>query len=255
MNGESEMSTSGRVQSVDRAIDLLLAVAGSAAPRTAPELADVVGLNRSTAWRLLATLEHHRLVERDADNRYSLGLAVLQLASAAGHEALVRVAHPFVQRLAEATGETANLAIARQLALTYVDQVQAPHVMAANWQGRTTPLHATSTGKAFLAYLPGRELDAALAAPLERYTDSTIVDPDALRMELADVRKRGYAVSRGELEAALWGVSAAVLDEGGRPIAVVSVWGAAPRIGEQRLPELGRHAIAAATDIARALLR
>jgi DNA-binding IclR family transcriptional regulator len=244
---------SQRVQSIDRALELLRAVASSPSPETAPELADRCGLNRSTAWRLLATLEHNGLVERDGNNRYVVGYAVLQLAGAVGHEPLVRLAHPYVRALAERSGETANLAIPRQLGLVYVDQVQAPHVMAANWQGRATPLHATSTGKAFLAWLPERDLAAALAAPLERYTETTIVEPAALRAELDDVRDRGYANSRGELEPALWGVSAPVLDRLRQPVAVVSVWGAAPRIGERRIVELGPLAAASAGEIAAAL--
>ena len=80
--------------------------------------------------------------------------------------------------------------------------------MAANWLGRPTPLHATSTGKAFLAWLAAEELAAALPGRLQRFTDTTITTRAALRAELADVRARGFAVSRGELEAALWGVSA-----------------------------------------------
>ena len=84
-----------RIQSVDRAVDLLEAVAAAGEPETAPALADRCRLNRSTAWRLLATLEHHGLVERDpASNRYSLGFALVRLAAAAGHEPLVRLAHP-----------------------------------------------------------------------------------------------------------------------------------------------------------------
>jgi DNA-binding IclR family transcriptional regulator len=246
---------SGRVQSVARAAQLLRAIAAAPEPATAPELADRCGLNRSTAWRLLATLEQQRLVERDAGNRYSVGHAVVQLAGAAGHGPFVRIAHPHLRRLAKRSGETVSLAIPRQLELVYVDQVQAPHVMAADWQGRSTPLHATSTGKAFLAWLSERELDAALREPLERYTDSTVVQPAELRAELAKVRGRGYAVSRGELEAELWGVSAPVLDAAARPLAVVSVWGAAARIGKRGLAGLGRQVASAAGDIASALSR
>src|ERR687889_268164 len=83
--------------------------------RSAPALADRCGLNRSTAWRILATLEHHGLVERDPQgNRYRVGFAVLRLAATAGHEPLVRLAHPLLRRLADATGETVNLAVARR---------------------------------------------------------------------------------------------------------------------------------------------
>jgi IclR family acetate operon transcriptional repressor len=233
-----------RIQSIDRAVDLLEAIAAAPEPQTGPALADRAQLNRSTAWRILATLEHHGLVERDpAGNRYRLGFALLRLAGAAGHEPLVRLAHPLLRALAHDTGETANLAVARRLELVYADQVQAPHVMAPNWLGHPVPLHATSTGKAFLAVLPPAELDAVLQAPLERFTDSTITDAGALRAELEATRGRGYAVSRGELEPALWGVSAAA-----RSAAVVSVWGADARIRD-RIGQLGPRAAAAAREL------
>src|SRR5215210_7807984 len=193
LNGDRE-PVNQRIQSIDRAAELLEAVAATPDPATAPVLADACGLNRSTAWRILATLEHHGLVERDpASNRYSLGFAVLRLAAAAGHEPLVRLAHPLLRRLAEATGETVNLAVARRLELVYADQVQAPHVMAPNWLGHTVPLHASSTGKAFLAALPPDELDALSSPRLERFTDTTITAGRRLLAELEEVRERGHA--------------------------------------------------------------
>jgi DNA-binding IclR family transcriptional regulator len=238
-----------RIQSIDRAAELLEAIAAAPEPETAPALADACGLNRSTAWRILATLEHHGLVERDPDsNRYRLGFAVLKLAAAAGHEPLVRLAHPVLRRLADTTGETVNLAVARRLELVYADQVQARHVMAPNWLGHPVPLHATSTGKAFLAALAPDDLDTIVRAGLERFTDTTITTPEALRTELDDVREQGYAVSHGELEPALWGVSAASRDASGRPIAVVSVWGADARVRD-RLDALGAQAATAAREL------
>jgi DNA-binding IclR family transcriptional regulator len=239
----------GRVQSVDRAAALLEAIAGAAEPLPAPALADRCGLNRSTAWRILATLEHHGLVEREpGGGRYGLGHALLRLASAAGHAPLVRLAHPVLLRLADATGETVNLAVARRLELVYADQVQARHVMAPDWLGHAVPLHATSTGKAFLASLPPGELGAALRGPRERFTATTITSARALRAELDAVRARGWAASRGELEAPLWGVSAAACDPASRPVAIVSVWGADARVRD-RVDELGAAAAGAAREL------
>jgi DNA-binding IclR family transcriptional regulator len=247
MLNDGTASVNSRIQSIDRAVELLEAVAAAAEPETAPALAEAAGLNRSTAWRILATLEHHGLVERDPEtHRYRLGFAVLRLAAAAGHEPLVRRAHPILRRLADASGETVNLAVARRLELVYADQVQPRRVMAPNWLGHTVPLHATSTGKAFLAALPEDELEHLPA--LERFTDTTISDPRALRAELAAVRERGYAVSHGELELALWGVSAAALDASGRPAAVLSVWGVESRVRD-RLDELGLATAAAAHEL------
>src|SRR3954470_15905918 len=239
-----------RVQSVARAAELLKALD---APATVFELADRCGLNRSTAWRILATLEDAALVERDAaTGRYAVGYALVTLAAGAGPEALVRRAHPHLRALADACAETASLAVPRGLQVVYVDQVQAPHVMAANWLGRPRPLHATSTGKAFLAWLADDDLGAALPGRLQRFTDTTITTRAALRAELADVRARGYAVSRGELEPALWGVSAPVLAEG-RAVAVVSVWGTEARIRARGLDALGARTAATAGDIAAAV--
>jgi DNA-binding IclR family transcriptional regulator len=243
----------GRVQSVRRAAALLEAIAGSPVPQSAPDLAERCGLNRSTAWRILATLEDEGLVERDpATNRYSVGHRMARLATAGG-ESLARAARPHLADLSGRTGETVSLAVPRRLQLVYVDQVQAPHVMAADWLGRPVPLHATSTGKALLAWLPDEELEPLLARPLERFTGSTISDPARLRTELARVRRRGYATSRGELETALWGASAAVRDRDERVIAVVSVWGAEGRLREKGLEELGRGVAATAQAVAGAV--
>jgi IclR family acetate operon transcriptional repressor len=239
-----------RVQSVARAAELLKALD---APATVFELADRCGLNRSTAWRILATLEDEGLVERDpATGRYAVGYALVGLAAGAGHEPLVRRAHPHLRALADACQETASLAVPRALQLVYVDQVEAPHVMAANWLGRPTPLHATSTGKAFLAWLGAEEVGAALPGRLARFTDTTITTRAALRAELAVVRRRGYAVSRGELEPALWGVSAPVLDRA-RAVAVVSVWGTEGRIRARGLDALAAQTAATAGEIAAAV--
>src|SRR3954452_11944757 len=239
-----------RVQSVARAAELLKAIGEHEGPARVFYLADRCGLNRSTAWRILATLEESGLVKREAaTGRYAVGYALVALASGAGHEPLVRRAHPHLRALADACAETASLAVPRALQLVYVDQVQAPHVMAANWLGRPTPLHATSTGKAFLAWLGSKELAAALPGRPQRFTDTTITTRAALRTELADVRARGYAVSRGELEPALWGVSAPVLDAG-RPVAILSVWGTEARVRARGIEALGARTAAAARAIA-----
>jgi DNA-binding IclR family transcriptional regulator len=249
MNASTEGVNGGGVQSVQRAAALLEAIAGSAEPRTAPELAELCGLNRSTAWRILATLEEEGLVDREA-GRYSIGHAIARLAAAAT-EALPRVARPHLEELSSGTGETVSLAVPRRLRLVYVDQVQAPHVMAADWLGRAVPLHATSTGKALLAFLPPEEIDATVTRSLQPFTDRTITDPAELRAELERTKRRGYAVSRGELETALWGASAPIRDRQGRPIAVVSVWGAEARLkAKGRLDELGRAAAATASAVA-----
>lgn len=238
------------IQSVDRAAALIKAIADSAHAPTVNELATACGLNRSTAWRLLATLDSHGLIERDPiSQRYSLGYAFLRIAAGADVDPLVRRGRPVLELLAEVTGEATNLAVARRFSLVYVDQVDPPHVMAPNWFGRTVPLHATSTGKAYLAHLPQDEQDSVLPRRLDRYTKTTVTDRRKLADELRSVRRDGYAICVGELEDSLFGASAPVLSQQGRPVAIVSVWGTEHRLPRERLPEVGRRVVAAAGDL------
>jgi DNA-binding IclR family transcriptional regulator len=238
------------IQSVDRAAALLKAVASSKQPLTVVELAAQCGLNRSTAWRLLATLDSQGLVERDPmTQRYSVGYAIFQIAAAGDHDAFVRRAHPVLERLANDTGETVNLAVVKRFELVYVHQVEAPQIMSPNWLGRSVALHATSSGKAFLAWLPEDERKVLVPPRLERFTETTITERRRLEEELEEVQRDGYSVCVGELEETLYGVSAPILNERGRPIAIVSVWGPQHRVPEERLPELGRQARHAADEI------
>ncbi|MFG2348493.1 IclR family transcriptional regulator [Streptomyces phaeochromogenes] len=246
--------SSGKVQSLERAITLLEATADSAPDgETATNLASRCGLNRATAWRLLSTMEQYGLVERDPlTSRYTVGFAVARMASAAGFDGLIRRSHGVLRQVSEQTGETANLAVVQQLGLTYIDEVTPPVVLSAKWLGRQAPLHATSTGKALLAWLPAEEVDVLLAEPLTAYTDTTVADRGRLRAELAETRERGYSVCAGEMERNLYGVSAPVLGTRDRPFAVLSIWGPQDRVPESRFPALGALACGAAEEVARA---
>ena len=238
------------IQSVDRAAALLKAIADSAQPPTVIELATMTGLNRSTAWRLLSTLDAHGLVERDpVSQRYSVGYAILRIAASAEHDSIVRRARPVLEQLALDTGEAVNLALAKGLHLVYVDQVDPPQILAPNWLGRRVPLHATSSGKAFLAYLAPAERDGLLGDSLERFTKTTLTDRRVLERQLDTARSAGYAMSSGELEESLFGASSAVLSEQGRPLAIVSVWGPEQRVPEARLPAIGELTAQAADEI------
>src|SRR5258706_3669435 len=232
---------SGRVQSLERAIALLQAIAESAEEgASVADLAARCGLNRATAWRLLATMERQFVVERDPlTNRYLIGFAIARMATSAGVDGLVRRAHGVLRRVSGQTGETAGLAVVRRLGLTYVDEVIPTAVISAKWLGRKVPLHATSTGKALLAWLPETEGESLPARPLTGYTDTTITQRARLRDELVATRQRGYGVCVGEAEGGLFGLPPPVLDERTPPFAVVSSWGPNDRVPRSRFPALG----------------
>lgn len=243
-----------RIQAVDRAVALLKAVAASATPPTVLELARDCGINRSTAWRLLRTLEHHGLVDRDpVTQRYTVGYGAVAVAAVVADDALVRRARPLLARLADATGESVTLAVAKRFNLVYVDQVDPPQVAVPSWLGKPLPLHATSGGKAFLAWLRPAERDAVLPAELQRYTAHTVTDRDLLERELEQVRQAGYAICNREYEEFSSGASAVVLNTRQYPMAVINVWGPAPRNPAKKLREMGTQAAQTAAEI-RALL-
>ena len=133
--------------------------------------------------------------------------------------------------------------------LTYIDEVTPTAVVTASWLGHTVPLHATSTGKALLAFLPAAQVQQVLSGPLTSFTATTITDPQALAAELAATRARGYGVCAGELESSLYGVSAPVLDRTGRPLAVLSIWGPRDRVHEGVFAKVGAVAVQAAAEV------
>ena len=245
-----------RVQSVERAAALLRAVAvATGQDATATALAEAVGLNRTTTWRILTTLEQQHLVARDETaGTYSLGVGLAELAGRAGEAALARAARVVLQELAVRTGGTAALAVVSNGVLTYVLEATASDVVAGGWEDREVSMHATSTGKVLLAFSESENIGMLLRQPfggsLPRHTATTITSFAALEQELALTRERGYAVCRGEFETTAWGVSAPVLDAAGRPLAVVSLWGTPDRMAEDRFGLLGRLAVSAAAEIA-----
>jgi DNA-binding IclR family transcriptional regulator len=228
---------SQRIQAVDRAIELLKAVAGAAQPVTAAELAQMCGLNRTTAWRLLATLEMQGMVERDPAQRYGVGYAAVALSrSPSGSAALVRVARPALERLADETGNTVTLSVARREGVRAIDQIDPPDAtLVLSYLTQALPVNATSTGKLLLASLSDDELDDLLVAPLEKRTAATITDPVSLREIVHQVRRDGYAVTIGELEIGVNGVAVGVLDGHDRLVAMLSVSDTEHRLPPQRL--------------------
>ena len=254
IGGTAERSNGSRVQSVDRAAALLRAVASSPEPRTVVELADMCGINRSTGWRLLSTLEANGLIERDTSSqRYRIGYAALQLGAASDGDVVARRVRPVLTALTHSVGETTLLCRASRFSLVYIDQVSPPGPPAANWIGTPAAPHATSAGKAFLAWLPNDEQDAVLPAELEAYTNFTITDRTELDRDLARVRERGFATCISEFDEFANGVSAAVLDGRGQPRLVVSIWGPDQRLTSSRIDELGGRVLQAAHQISLAL--
>src|ERR671921_27247 len=163
------------VQSVDRALTILevLARVGEAG---VTEIAAELGVHKSTAFRLVATLEAHRLVEQTEDRgKYRLGVGVLRLAGATSARLdVVQEARSVCRQLAADTGETVNIAVLSESSALYLDQVAGSSALQPhNWVGQHIPLHATSNGKVLLSGLDESTLDTTLGK-LASYTPHTI---------------------------------------------------------------------------------
>ena len=240
--GSQGMTLDGNaVRSVDRAAALLLALGESHGEAGVTELARRLGLHKSTASRLLATLEKRGLVEQDEESgKYRLGLVVIRLAERAERTLDLRsIAMPELDRLARATRETTGLGVLDGDQLLTVAQADGPNLVAmGDWTGRCVPVHSVAGGKVLLASLPEREVLRLVRRGLDRFTDKTIVNLEPLLEELARVRRRGFATAFGEFDAGLNAVAAPVHDARGQVIAAVDVWGPAFRVTPRRVPEL-----------------
>jgi DNA-binding IclR family transcriptional regulator len=235
-----------RVQSVDRALDVLEAVA-DAGELGVSEVAARTGLVVSTAHRLLASLADRGYVRQSATHgRYTLGLKVLELAG--GEQAqtavLCAAARPHLERVRAATGETTNLVILVGDRVVYVDQVAGRHSMRMFTElGSSALAHTTGSGKAMLAYRPAK-LIAGLypraREPFERLTPRTHTTLASLTEEFTRVRRRGYALDDEEHEDGVSCVAAPVFDGTGTAFAAVSISGPTSRIVHADTSELGR---------------
>jgi DNA-binding IclR family transcriptional regulator len=228
---------------------VLRCVADAPEGLAAAAVAQAVKMPRTTVLRLLSALEAERLIWTDPiSGCYRIGPGILELAgSYLAAQDVRRMALPFLWELAEQSEETVNLAITDCADSICIEQIESPQaVRAVSWIGQRLPVHTVATGKAWLAYQSAKVIAATLArltdagGRLPARTERTITEQDALQVDLALTRRRGYAVAEGELEPALTAVAAPIFDHSGSVVATLAVSGPAFRLPASRLPQLGR---------------
>jgi len=193
------------------------------------ELSQELDLNKSTVHGIVKTLAEYRLLEQDPGTRkYRLGPALIELGYLARSRRDLRsAASPYLQELMKSTDETALLGVFEQDGITIIDQAEpARQLRIASADRGRLPFNAGCFGRAFLAWLPTKEVDRLIAEHgLRRFTDTSITDPANYRAELERVRKRGYAIDdTQEFLKGVWAVSAPIWDLEGA-VAVVTVVG------------------------------
>ncbi|GII86491.1 IclR family transcriptional regulator [Sphaerisporangium siamense] len=216
------------VQSVDRALDVLEALADRGGEAGLSEIAARTGLPYGTIHRLLRSLLARGYVRQESDRRYALGSALVRLGGTA--ERMVGVwAQPYLEKMVALSGETANLAIMEGDFVIYLAQAASPRRLRMFAEvGRRVLPHSTAVGKVLLADRP----DAAAVlgrTGLPRRTDHTVTTVEGMLAELDAVRERGYAVDLGEEELGVHCLAVPVRD-GGRVVASMSISGPAERI-------------------------
>jgi len=221
------------VASVSRALALLEELRDSDHGLGVNELARRIGVNASTASRLLATLEAAGMVQRSGHGPYRLGLALVTLADRVlSRLDLQPLARPVLLELMEQTGETATLSLPGEREAITVDSVPSrSSVVSMARLGRPSISHATAVGKVMLAFGGGplpRERDLV---PL---TDRTITDRAELAAEVRAVRERGYGMVHGEREVDVNAVAAPVFDRSGALAAILGLQGPAARLDDPR---------------------
>ncbi|MGH3442023.1 MAG: IclR family transcriptional regulator, partial [Nitriliruptorales bacterium] len=250
-NGSSQRDGPQYVRSVDRALAVLehLAERGWSG---VTDVAENLDIHKSTAFRLLATLERRGMVEQHgATSKYRLGSGLARLASSVNVDLdLRRTARPACERLAEATHETVNLAVMDAGGdVVHIDQVVgAVSIVHLNWLGRRTPAHCTASGKILLAHAPDGLRRRVLSGPLEALTPNTVVDANVLEEQLERARRDGHATTVEELEVGLNAVAAPIRAGNGDVIAALVVSGPAHRLPTARLAEFAALAGEAAED-------
>jgi DNA-binding IclR family transcriptional regulator len=225
-------------------------------PVSVAEVAEQVGADRATAYRMLMTLVQAGYVRRDAGARlYRLSFKVLSLARyLVGEDERAGHILATLRRISEETAETVHYSVLDRDAAVLVFRAKGSQRVAVDFQiGDRSPLHCTSIGKVLLAYQDARATEAIIAAGLPRVTPNSITDPEALRSELAAVRAQGYAYDDLEFAPDMRCLAVPVFENGGAVPGGIAISGPSSRFDRAKLDTLRIVAMRHADALSRAL--
>ena len=242
------------LESADRVLRVLEVFHPNERDLSLSEIADRLVLPRSSVHRLLAALLTHGFVERDpTTRRYRLGIRLFEIGSTAIHErGLHSAAHPVLETLASATGETCHLAVLSGAEAVYVYKIDGSSSFSMTSRvGGRAPCHATSIGKVLMAWAGEDLFSRVVSTGLRPCTRNTLADAAELGAELEKVRAQGYALDLEEYEEGLRCAAAPVRDHAGQVVAAIGIAGPSRRLTDENLPGL----IPSVTDAARTISR
>lgn len=255
--GPNSRAGEGKNQSLTRALTLLERLSETPGGMNLTDLSLQLGMPTATVHRLLSTFEELNYVEQDNDlGLWFVGLKAFTVGNAfLGRRDYVTTARPYMEALVDQCGETVNLGVIDDGEVVFISQAESREVMRMIVRlGSRSPIHASGVGKALLASLSEARVARILERRgLARYTEKTIDNPNQLRDELEQVRRRGYALDDEEHAVGLRCVAAAIFDQNGESLAAISLSGPKARMVDGRLSELGSAISQTADEITMAL--
>jgi len=253
----SKQAKGSSIQSLDRGLLILVAVAERGTPVPLAELSELLGVHYSSASRLASTLKRRGFLACPSGRKdYILGPTIWRLSREYNWgNMLAMVSHGYLKLLARQTGETAHLAVRQGKEALFIDHVTSNHVIAVSGRtGELVPLHCTAHGKALLADFDERQLRALLGlGPLEARTDRTIVALKDLAAVCEQVRTKGFATDDEEFLSGIRCVAAPVRDGDGSVIGSIGISAPLTRFPVSRYKKCGEQVLKIALRIGKAL--
>ncbi len=244
------------VQSLDRAMALLKRLSENPG-LTLSELAAQSEQAPATVYRVLVTLQKHKLVEmEELGQLWHIGAGAFRIGTAfLRRTKLAERARGPMQALMRATGETANLGVESQDEVLFLAQAECHEAIRAFFPpGTLSPMHVSGIGKALLAWYPVERVAQVVARRgLAGFTERSLTDPARLAEDLAETRARGFAIDDQEKAPGMRCIAAPIFNGFGEPVAGLSVSGPAFRIALDAAPRIGALVCAAAAEVTEAI--
>ncbi len=244
------------IQSVDRALRILEGFSLKEKELGVTEISKRTGLNKSTCFGLIQTLQNRGYLEQNSENgKYRLGLKVFVLGQIFEASLELRVlAKPYLEELVDKTKETVHLVIRNKHEAVYVEKVEGPSAISIISQvGNRVNFHCTGVGKVILAHLAEEDVNKILKNELARFTKNTITDIEKLKQQLKEIRRDGYSLDDEEIEIGLRCIAAPIFNYRKEVIAALSISGPTMRITDERLRKIAELTKEAAKKISNRL--
>jgi DNA-binding IclR family transcriptional regulator len=253
---KSRKDDKSRIQSIVKMMSILECFSTINRHLTLAQVAQLAGLPRPTAHRMLSAMKESGFIEQDSrTSSYGLGIKLFELGNISlANMDILREAKPFIDRLAKLAGESSHLGVFNGFEVVVVEREEPLERQSRGIQPiEASPAHCTGVGKALLAFQRPEVIERVIAAGLKKFTTTTISKAEDLRKELAAIRKRGYAIDNAEHQVWVRCIAGPIRNSSGHVFASISVTGSADRMTDAKISSLAPLVVQTAEAISRQL--